>query len=57
MPHSLAMFTDKKHPREYFWPTFCFIQTATSAVEKSQILSVAFHLAATVPPSCGSPQM
>ena len=38
----------KNHPREYFGTTLCFIQIATSIVEKSQILSVAFHLAATV---------
>ena len=38
----------KTHPREYFGPTLCFIQIATSVVEKSQILSVAFHLSATV---------
>ena len=31
-----------------FETTLCFIQIATSVVEKSQILSVAFHLAATV---------
>ena len=38
----------KNHPREYFGTTLCFIQIATSVVEKSQILSVAFHLSATV---------
>ena len=38
----------KNHPREYFGTTLCFIQIATSVVEKSQILSVAFHLATTV---------
>ena len=38
----------KNHPREYFGTTFWFIQIATSVVEKSQILSVAFHLSATV---------
>ena len=38
----------KNHPREYFGPTLCFIQITTSVVEKSQILSVAFHLSATV---------
>ena len=38
----------KNHPREYFGPTLWFIQIATSVVEKSQILSVAFHLSATV---------
>ena len=39
----------KNHPREYFGTTLCFIQIATSVVEKSQILSVAFHLSPTVP--------
>ena len=38
----------KTHPREYFGTTLCFIQIATSVVEKSQFLSVAFHLATTV---------
>ena len=38
----------KNHPREYFGTTLWFIQIATSVVEKSQILSVAFHLSATV---------
>ena len=38
----------KNYPREYFGTTLCFIQIATSVVEKSQILSVAFHLATTV---------
>ena len=38
----------KNHPREYFGTTLCFIQIATSVVGKSQILSVAFHLSATV---------
>ena len=38
----------KNHPREYFGTTLCFIQIATSVVEKSQFLSVAFHLATTV---------
>ena len=38
----------KNHPREYFVTTLWFIQIATSVVEKSQILSVAFHLSATV---------
>ena len=38
----------KNHSREYFGTTLCLIQIATSVVEKSQILSVAFHLSATV---------
>ena len=38
----------KNHPREYFGTTLWFIQITTSAVEKSQILSVAFHLSTTV---------
>ena len=38
----------KNHPREHFGTTLCFIQIATSVVEKSQFLSIAFHLAATV---------
>ena len=38
----------KNHPREYFGTTLWFIQIATSVVEKSQILSVAFHLSTTV---------
>ena len=38
----------KNHPREYFGTTLWFIQITTSCVEKSQILSVAFHLSATV---------
>ena len=38
----------KTHPREYFGTTLWFIQITTSAVEKSQILSVAFHLSTTV---------
>ena len=44
----------KNHPREYFGTTLCFIQISTSVVEKFQILSVAFHLAATVVPYFGS---
>ena len=40
----------KNHPREYFGPTLCFIQITTSLVEKSQNLSVAFHLSTAVPP-------
>ena len=42
----------KNCPREYFVTTLWFIQIATSVVEKSQILSVAFHLSATVE-ECG----
>ena len=38
----------KNHPRVYFGPTLSFIQIATSVVEKSWILSVAFHLSTTV---------
>ena len=38
----------KSHPREFFETTLWFIQIATSVIEKSQILSVAFHLSATV---------
>ena len=38
----------KNHPRECFGTTLWFIQIATSAAEKSQILSVAFHLSDTV---------
>ena len=38
----------KNHPREYFETTLEIIQIATSVVEKSQILSVAFHLSFTV---------
>ena len=38
---------DKNHPRD-FGPTLWFIQIATSVVEKSQILSVVFHLSTTV---------
>ena len=38
----------KNHPKEYFGTTFWFIQITISVVEKSQILSVAFHLSATV---------
>ena len=45
----------KNHPREYFGLTLWFIQIATSVVEKSQILSVVFHLSTTVCPS-GSPR-
>ena len=37
-----------KATTEYFGTTLCFIQIAKSVVEKSQILSVAFHLATTV---------
>ena len=36
----------KNHPREYFGTTLWFIQITTSVVEKSQILSVAFHVSA-----------
>ena len=38
----------KNHPREYFGTTLYFIQITASVVEKSQILSVAFHLSVTV---------
>ena len=38
----------KNHPWEYFGNTLWFIQIATSVVEKSQILSVTFHLSTTV---------
>ena len=38
----------KNHSREYFGTTLSIIQIATSVVEKSQILSVAFHLSSTV---------
>ena len=38
----------KNHPREYFGTTLWFIQITTSVVEKSQILSVTFHLSPTV---------
>ena len=38
----------KNHPTEYFRTTLWLIQIATSVLEKSQILSVAFHLSATV---------
>ena len=43
----------KNHPKEYFGTTLWFIQTTTSVVEKSQILSVAFHLSTTVRGSSG----
>ena len=39
----------KNHSREYFGTTLCLTQITTSVVEKSQILSVAFHLSTTVP--------
>ena len=43
----------KNHSKEYSGTTLWFIQITTSVVEKSQILSVAFHLGATVRGSSG----
>ena len=42
----------KNHPQNYFRTTLWFIQITTSVVEKSQILSVAFHLSTTVETMC-----